>query len=400
MSATLGLTALGIANSLGVGKRKVAEALFQGSRAGLRPRADLVPGRTLHVGAIEADLPDLSPALACFASRNNRLAQLVLNEIEAEIDAAIAHFGRDRIAVVMGTSTSGIAEGETAFAFHTTRGVWPRGYDYRMQEAGSLAEYVARSLALTGPAYTIATACSSSGKALAAGARLIRAGFADAALVGGVNSLCKMTVRGFAALEALSQGRCNPFSRNRDEINIGEAAAIFLLAPQPAPIRLAGTGETSDAHHVSAPDPTGKRAASAMAAALRHAALTPADIAYLNLHGTATPQNDAMEGRAVHSVFGGATPCSSTKALTGHTLGAAGACEAAFLWLTLNTRYNPENWLPPHIYDGEADPDFPTPNLVARGAKLAPSGRRVAAMSTSFAFGGSNIAVALERAVS
>ena len=186
MSQTLGLTALGIANSLGVGKPKVAEALFQGSRAGLRPRTDLIPGRTVHVGAIEADLPDLSPKLASFASRNNYLAQLVLNEIEAEIDAAIAHFGRDRIAVVMGTSTSGIADGETAFAFHAAHRVWPQGYDYRLQETGSLAEFVARSLGLTGPAYTIATACSSSGKALAAAARLIRAGFADAALVGGV----------------------------------------------------------------------------------------------------------------------------------------------------------------------------------------------------------------------
>lgn len=400
MSQTLGLTALGIANSLGVGKRQVAEALFQGSRAGLRPRADLVPGRTVHVGAIEADLPDLSPTLAPFSSRNNRLAQLVLNEIEAEIDAAITHFGRDRIAVVMGTSTSGIADGETAFAFHAAQGVWPQGYDYRLQETGSLAEFVARSLALTGPAYTIATACSSSGKALAAAARLIRAGFADAALVGGVDSLCKMTMQGFAALEALSHGLCNPFSRNRDGINIGEAAAIFLLAPQPATIRLAGTGETSDAHHISAPDPTGKGATSAMAAALRRAGLTPADIAYLNLHGTATPLNDAMEGRAVHAIFGDATPCSSTKALTGHTLGAAGACEAAFLWLTLDTRYNPENWLPPHICDGEADPDIPPLNLAPPGARLAPSGRRVAAMSTSFAFGGSNIAIALERAAS
>lgn len=400
MNQTLGLTALGIANSLGVGKRQVAEALFQGSRAGLRQRTDLFPGRTVYVGSIEADLPDLSPALAPFASRNNRLAQLVLNEIEAEIDAAIAHFGRDRIAVVMGTSTSGIADGETAFAFHAAKGVWPQGFDYRLQEAGSLAEFVARSLSLTGPAYTIGTACSSSGKAIAAAARLIRAGFADAALVGGVDSLCKMTVQGFAALEALSHGLCNPFSRNRDGINIGEAAAVFLLAPQSAAIRLAGTGETSDAHHISAPDPSGKGAASAMTAALRHSGLAPADIAYLNLHGTATPLNDAMEGRAVHAIFGDATPCSSTKALTGHTLGAASACEAALLWLTLNPRYNPENLLPPHICDGETDPDIPPLNLVAPGTKLAPSGRRVAAMSTSFAFGGSNIAIALERAAS
>ena len=118
------------------------------------------------------------------------------------------------------------------------------------------------------------------------------------------------------------------------------------------------------------------------------------------MNGTGTPLNDAMEGLAVHAIFGGATPCSSTKALTGHTLGAAGACEAAFLWLTLNTRYNPENWLPPHICDGEADPDIITPNLVVPGTKLAPAARRVAAMSTSFAFGGSNVAIALERAAS
>ncbi len=377
MSEGLGLTALGIANCLGAGKREVAEALFQGSRAGLRTRTDLIPGRTVYVGAIEADLPELAPALAPFASRNNRLAQLALNEIGEEIDAAIAQYGRDRIAVVMGTSTSGIADGEAAFAFHAEHGVWPEGYDYRLQETGSLAEFVARSLGLTGPAYTIATACSSSGKALAAGARLIRAGFADAVLAGGVDSLCKMTVQGFAALECLSPGLCNPFSRDRDGINIGEGAAIFLMAPQPAAIRLAGTGETSDAHHISAPDPTGKGAASAMAAALRQAGLTPADIAYLNLHGTATPLNDAMEGRAVHAVFGGATPCSSTKAMTGHTLGAAGACEAAFLWLTLNPATNPGNLLPPHICDGETDPEIP-PSIWWR---RAPDWRRKAAVS-------------------
>jgi 3-oxoacyl-[acyl-carrier-protein] synthase-1 len=203
-----------------------------------------------------------------------------------------------------------------------------------------------------------------------------------------------MTANGFGALEAVSAGLCNPFSRNRDGINIGEAAAAFLLTAEAAPVMLMGIGESSDAHHVSAPDPTGSGAQTAMRLALADAGLAPGEIAYVNLHGTATPLNDAMEGKAVHELFGGETPCSSTKSMTGHTLGAASACEAAFLWLTLHPDYN-DGLLPPHLWDGVVDPAIPTLSLVAPGQR-AGSGKP-AMLSNSFAFGGSNLALILGR---
>ena len=395
-SPSLGLMALGLVTPLGLGKAAVAKALFAGTRCFTR-RDDLIPGAVINVGAIAGDLPPLPQGFQLYDSRNNRLAALAVQEIAGAVANAIARFGADRIAVVMGTSTSGIAEGEAAFATHSNTGAWPSAFHYRQQETGSLGAFVATLLGITGPAYTVATACSSSGKAFASAARLIRAGFADAAIVGGVDTLCRTTTCGFASLGALSPGLCNPFSRHRDGINIGEAGAIFLLSPEPASVMLAGIGETSDAHHVSAPDPSGTGAIVAMRDALTSAGLTARDIAYLNLHGTATPLNDAMEGKAVHAVFGDETPCSSTKALTGHTLGAAGACEAAFLYLTLDPEFNGEDRMPPHTWDGAQDPAIPTLDLVEPGRRLSPRGRRVAALSTSFAFGGSNVALVLER---
>ena len=242
----------------------------------------------------------------------------------------------------------------------------------------------------------MATACSSSAKVFASARRLIRTGIADAAVVGGADTLCRLTLNGFASLEALSAGICNPFSVNRDGITIGEGAAAFLMQPGDGPIRLLGVGESSDAHHVSAPDPSGAGAAAAMRAALADAGLTPDDIAYVNLHGTATPLNDAMESRALASVFARPVPASSTKSLTGHMLGAAGGCEAAFLWLTLSPEHNPAGRLPPHVWDGAADPALPTVALVGPGARL-PAQQRLALLSNSFAFGGSNAAVILGR---
>jgi 3-oxoacyl-[acyl-carrier-protein] synthase-1 len=223
------------------------------------------------------------------------------------------------------------------------------------------------------------------------------AGTVDAAVVGGADTLCRMTVGGFAALEAMSNGLCNPFSRNRDGINIGEAAAVFLMTQEPTPIQLLGVGESSDAHHISAPEPAGRGALSAMRAALSDARLAPHDIGYINLHGTGTALNDSAEGKAIHELFGSEIPCSSTKALIGHTLGAAAACEAAFLWLTLNPKYNPDGRLPPHIWDGEADPSIP-PLTLADFSQRLPSGvNSTALLSNSFGFGGSNIALVLAR---
>ncbi|MDR2216460.1 MAG: beta-ketoacyl-ACP synthase, partial [Nevskiaceae bacterium] len=215
----------------------------------------------------------------------------------------------------------------------------------------------------------------------------------DAVLAGGADALNRFTLAGFVALECVSPKPCNPMSVNRDGINMGEGAALFLISREPGEIALAGWGESSDAHHFSAPDPRGVGAVLAMRSALKMASLQPEDIDYINLHGTATVQNDAMESLAVTTVFGSSVPCSSTKPLTGHALGAAGAIEAAICWQTLRDHHS--GALPVHWWDGQADPALPPLNLVAPGHRAQRPPRRV--LSNSFAFGGSNAALILER---
>jgi 3-oxoacyl-[acyl-carrier-protein] synthase I len=394
-SHPMGLKALGLATPLGSGKQTVADALFEGTRAGLVIRDDLIPDSEIHVGAVPDALPPIPETLAEYDCRNNRLMLAALMEIAGDIDAVKDRLGAHRIAIVLGTSTSGIAESEAAFAQYQKSGTWPASYDFKMHEAGGLAEFAARWLGTSGPAFCVTTACSSSAKVFASARRLIDSGICDAAVVGGADSLCQMTLNGFGALEALSRGLCNPFSANRDGINIGEGAAAFLMTPEPGPVTLLGVGETSDAHHISAPDPEGTGAIAAMAQALDDAGLTPDTIAYINAHGTGTALNDVMEARAIASMFPPGTPCSSTKAMTGHMLGAAGACEAAFLWLTLNPEFNP-GLLPPHLWDGAADPDLPPVNLVPTGM-AEPLTETTAMLSNSFAFGGSNASLVLGR---
>ncbi|MBK8158047.1 MAG: beta-ketoacyl-[acyl-carrier-protein] synthase family protein [Rhodospirillaceae bacterium] len=390
--ARLGIHAVGLVTPLGAGKDENAGKLFSGTRSGLATEVDILLDRRVRAGCVTSALPAPPDGFGRYQSRNNRLMLLALQEIAPEVAAARERFGSSRVAVVLGTSTSGIAEGEAAFAAHHSTGQWPAAFDYRQQELGSLANFAAAVLQVTGPAFTIATACSSSAKVFASARRLIRAGICDAAVVGGADTICRTTLNGFASLDAMSRGLCNPFSRNRDGINIGEGAAAFLLTREAAQISLLGCGESSDAHHLSAPDPTGAGAKMAMSAALGDAGILASDIDYVNLHGTGTSLNDSMEGVAVHSLFGGEVPCSSTKAMTGHMLGAAGACEAAFLWLSLARG----GQLPPHLWDGVQDPAIPTLNLVEAGARL-PSNNRSAMMSNSFAFGGNNMALILGR---
>ena len=295
-------------------------------------------------------------------------------------------------AIVLGTSTSGVGESEADWQHWAVQGELPATHDLRRQEIGNPAEWLAGASGAQGPAYVISTACSSGAKALASAARLLHAGLADAVLCGGADSLCDFTVAGFAALEAVSAARCRPMAEDRNGINIGEAAALFLMEREPheaGAVRLAGWGETSDAHHISAPEPSGAGAEAAMREALARAGLQPQDIGYLNLHGTATPHNDAMESQAVARVFGLDLPCSSTKPLTGHTLGAAGALEAAVAWLTLKA----DGRLPAHHLGGVRDPLLSPIHLVAPGERLVAAPRAV--LSNSFAFGGSNAALVL-----
>jgi len=377
--------ALGIISALGEGLETTRGALFSGDTSGMRVESGWLPNAPACVGRVMGDLAPLPSPLAEYDCRNNRLLAAAAAQIRPAIDAALARYGAQRVAIVIGTSTSGIASGEDAMAVKIKDGAFPPGFSYKQQEIGATAPLAARLLGARGPAYTVSTACTSGAKALLAARRLLDLGLCDAAIAGGVDTLCRLTVGGFASLESTSPQRCNPLSRNRNGINIGEGAALFLLGRDAAAVELAGGGESSDAHHLSAPDPEGIGAEIAMRAALADAAAKPADIGYVNLHATATRKNDEMESRVMARVFPDGTPVSGTKPLTGHALGAAGAIEAAFCWLALTDRM-----LPPHVWDGEADPALPALRLAAQGERLEARNQRRMVMSNSFAFGGSN----------
>ena len=378
------LNALGIICALGRGQDEVRRNLFAGDSRGMRSESGWVPERVLPVGSVPGELAVLPPHLAQQNSRNNQLLLEAALQIEGPIQQAIQTFSASRIGIVLGTSTSGIDEASRGIADYLREGHFPADYDYRQQELGAPANFLADWLQLSGPAYVISTACTSSARALMSAQRLLDLGLCDAVLCGGVDSLCKLTLNGFTSLEAVSAQRCNPFSVNRNGINIGEAAVLFLMSKSPAPIALLGSGASCDAHHISAPEPSGKGALQAMSKALASAKLTSAQIGYLNLHGTATQHNDAMESLAVAALFPAGVACSSTKPLTGHTLGAAGALEAAFCWLSLM-----EGTVPPHVWDGQADPALPT----LHWAKVGDTLQTRCLMSNSFAFGGNNVSL-------
>lgn len=387
------LNECGIVCALGDNGAQVRRRLFAGE-SGVAPTSAWSPGRELPLGRVTAALPDGAALALRDRSRNNQLALAALRQIRPAVDAALAKYGAHRVGIVIGTSTSGIAETESAMRARAAGGSLPDQFHYAQQEMGSPAAMLATELGLAGPAYVHSSACASGAKALASAARMIKMGLCDAVITGGVDSLCEFTVAGFSALESVSAALCNPLSANRNGINIGEGAALFLMSREPAAVALCGWGEASDGHHMSAPDPAGSGARIAISEALARAGITAGQVDYINLHGTATIQNDAMESRVVADLFGADVAVSSTKPFTGHALGAAAALEAAFCWLAMQDD-NPDGQLPPHLWDGAPDPALPVLNTVAVGARL---GRPLAwALSSSFAFGGSNAAIVLGR---
>lgn len=384
------LNDLGIVCALSGNKAEILSAWFSGQC----PKAAPAPWLDLNIPALslQTEPPPLPQSLQHYNCRNNRILLAALGQIETPVRDMIEQYGADRVGVVIGTSTSGIAEGELAVGVLRTTGQLPSSYHYKQQELGGAAEFLAYYLDIQGPAYTVSTTCSSSANALASARRLLRMGVCDAVLVGGGDALCRTTLEGFAALGALSNTRCNPFSKNRNGTVIGEGAALFLMSREPAPIALLGVGASSDAYHISAPRPDGAGAYAAMQAALRDADLEPEQVDYINLHGTGTRQNDAMESLAVERLFGSKTPCGSSKPATGHCLGAAGTIEAGLCWLLLSG-LNQENRLPPHLWDGEADPELARLGLVAlENHGLNPLQY---CLSNSFAFGGNNVSLLL-----
>ena len=383
------LNALGVICNLGAGKAAVAEALFAGNDGGIRSEQGWIPQHEPPLGSVTTELPPIPAALIDRRNnRNNRLLLAAALEIETDIRAAMERYGHARVGIVLGTSTTGIEEATHGIGAYRRDGAWPADYRYAHQELGAPAEFLAEWLSVSGPCYGISTACTSGARALLSAQRLLRLGLCDAVICGGVDTLCRLAINGFHALEAIDMQRCDPFSSHRRGINIGEAAALFLMTREQGPVQMLGGGASSDAYHMSSPDPEGAGATTAMRNALHSANLEAARIDYINLHGTATELNDSMESRAVAGVFGSAVPCSSTKSLTGHTLAAAGALEAAFCWLSLADDRS-ERRLPPQRWDGEADPALPALNFTHVGSHLPATGQRYL-MSNSFAFGGNN----------
>lgn len=388
----LTLSAYSTVSALGQGRAAALAALLHG-RSGLRACDYAGADLETWIGRVDGveDLR-LPAALAEFDCRNNRLAALGLenDDFAAAVAAARARYGAARIGVFLGTSTSGIEATEQAYRQRgSDSGPLPASFDYRhTHNTFSLADFTRRYLGLAGPALVISTACSSSAKVFAAASRHIRAGWCDAAVVGGVDSLCLTTLYGFNSLELVSRRPCRPWDTARDGISIGEAAGFALLERDGAGVRLLGYGESSDAYHMSTPHPEGEGALLAMQAALDSAGLAPQQIDYINLHGTATPSNDRAEDRAVTRLFDGTVACSSTKGWTGHTLGAAGITEAIFCALAI------EEGLVP----GSMNTEQPDPQLSAPIVRATRRQKVEVAMSNSFGFGGSNCALVFGQA--
>ena len=390
------ISAMTLASSLGIGLAPTMAAIRE-QRSGLR-RCDFeTVTLDTWIGPVDdTEQVRLSPALAAYDCRNNRLAQLALESdgFDERIAALIARYGATRIGVFVGTSTSGILQTEIAYRQRDEQGRLPAGFDYAgTHNTCSVADFTRRRRGLGGPAVAVSAACASSAKVFGNAARMIDSGLIDAAVVGGVDSLCLTTLYGFNSLELISSDVCRPFDAERRGLSIGEAAGFAILERSPAggdpeAILFAGIGESSDAHHMSAPHPQGAGARAAMEQALRSAALGPQHIDYINLHGTGTPSNDAAEDQAVFAIFGAAVPASSTKGATGHTLGAAGILEAIVAALAIRHCLAP----------GGINTERPDPALRTRYLRSNLERRIDVALSNSFGFGGANCSLILARA--
>ena len=390
----LQLSAYTLTTPLGAGVSATLAALRAG-RSGLERCDFLDVDLDTYIGRVRSleDMP-VRADLAAYDCRNNRLAQLGLEQdnFTEAITAARQRYGRERIGVFLGTSTSGILDTELAYRqLDPETGALPASFNYAgSHSCYSVADYVQRVLDLAGPAIVVSTACSSSAKVFGTAARMIQAGLCDAAIVGGVDSLCLTTLYGFNSLGLVSSRPCRPYDANRDGISIGEAAGFVLLEKAASKIdqdsvMLLGVGESSDAYHMSTPHPEGAGARLAIQAALKAAGLTSDDIDYINLHGTGTKSNDAAEDHAVFNVFGGNTPCSSTKSATGHLLGAAGVSEAIISALCIRHGFMP----------GGLNTQLLDPALKSHYLLHNRQGQVARVLSNSFGFGGSNCSLVL-----
>jgi len=384
-STPLPITGIALCNGLGETRRLVRDALFAG-RSGLGPSPIELPFEAV-VGAVRTSLPELPQELAPWSTRTARIAAILIEDLRAELDALRSRWRPERIALLLGTSTAGADETEKAYREFLEQGSLPKSYDlFRHHTYGATLHVVRALTGALGPAWMASTACTSSAKPLASAQRLIETGIADAAIVGGIDTLCAMTLRGFRSLEALSPEPARPFSVERRGLNIGEGGAFLLIERTGEPLALLeAVGESSDAYHISAPDPDGAGARLAMERALAQAGLPAASVDHVNAHGTGTRLNDVSEAASIESVLGRDVPVVSTKGYTGHLLGAAGATEAAIAIFALQ-----EGWIPASLGADPVDP-----KVMIRIATERTEGRFRHVLSNSFAFGGNNVSVLL-----
>jgi 3-oxoacyl-[acyl-carrier-protein] synthase I len=391
----LQLSSVTLTTCLGKGQQANWLAL-EARQSGLKPCDFETVQLPTYIGEVQGvDDIRIDGQLARFDCRNNRLAELALQQdgFLSAITYLKSRYGASRIGVFLGTSTAGILQTELAYRQRDALGVLPKNFIYaQTHNTYSVADYVRTRCGITGPAWIISSACSSGGKVFGNAQRMIESGLIDAAIVGGVDSLCLTTLYGFASLQLTSHTPCQPYGAHRNGISIAEAAGFAIVErvkgslPAQTPLLIA-VGESSDAHHMSSPQPQGLGALAAMQSALLQAGLTAQDIDYVNLHGTSTPSNDAAEDQAMVALFGVRTPCSSTKGATGHTLGAAGAIEAVICALALK-----HQTVPGGLNTENLDPELKSNYLLNNQAK---SMRYV--MSNSFGFGGSNCSLILSQ---
>ncbi len=377
------VTGYSMLSALGNGRGAHLDALASG-RTGLRPSTLPLAFETA-TGVVTAPLPELPRELHPWSTRIARMAAVLIAELEEPLRRARATWQPERIAILLGTSTAGAETTESAYRDFVANGAFAAEYDFMRQHTFGAVLHVVRELTgARGPAWMCSTACTSSGKPFASARRMMAAGMIDAALVGGLDTLCTMTLQGFQSLQALDRGPCRPFHKDRGGISIGEGGAFALVERRGDPrVLVEGVGETSDAYHISAPHPEGLGARAAMLEALQQAGCKPGDIDHVNAHGTGTRLNDIAEAKAISAVLGNQVPVVSTKAFTGHTLGAAAALEFAFSACAIEA-----GWIPAALAVEPIDPgiELRIPTQVTKG-----NFRRV--ISNSFAFGGNNVSV-------
>ena len=383
----------GVFSAAGKNAEELWASLIKGDQSGIK-RFETFSGSTFFAARI--DESGLQPSTGRFDMKIIRIEEVALRQIENLIEKAKEKYGEKRIAVCVGSCDNGTEFSLAGHKKYFENGAFTQDYSIEMQGADYVSTFISEKYSLTGPVCTFSTACSSSTGAIIKAAELIKSGICDAAVAGGIDIASDTTLDGFNSLEAISEKITNPFSKNRSGITLGDGAAFFVLSKEPLDdsfpaITLLGYGESCDAHHMTSPDPSGTGAKKAIEKALANAKITPDKVDYVNLHGTGTKFNDSMEAKALAAVFGSnKVPCSTTKPITGHTLGAAGALELAVCQLAITeNRGKTTPVLPPQIWDRVFDEEMPELNFVNKNNMLDKHEIKIC-LSNSFAFGGAN----------